>query len=116
MTDVKQLLIDTLETAYGYPVYLQGSFSDDDQYPSDFWTYWNDDTEDYMYYDNQERHTLWYMDLNFYSNNAKRVNTQLREAIPVLRAAGFQTSTKGHDVLSDEPTHTGRGIQLIYSD
>lgn len=115
MVDVKLLLINTLNTTFkDYPVYLQGSLSDDDTYPASFFTYWNNDTSDNAFYDNTETETIWDLDLNFYSNDPVRVNSVFQEAKPALKAVGFIVNGSGYDVISDEPTHTGRGINLIY--
>lgn len=114
MTDVKLLLINTLTNEFGFSVYLQGSLSDSETYPDSFFTYWNNDTSDDAFYDNTETQTIWDFDLNFYSNNPVLVNSILLEAKSVLKALGFIINGSGYDVISDEPTHTGRGINLIY--
>ena len=66
MTDVKNLLIDTLTEEYNYPVILQGSLSTDDVYPESFFTFWNNNTADEAFFDNEETQTIWDFDLNFY--------------------------------------------------
>ena len=112
--DVKQLLIDTLEKEYGYEVILQGSMPEEDAYPDNFFTFFNNDTSSDDWYDNIESVTVWDFDLNFYSNNPATVNEILMDAKKKLRDKGFIIDGKGYDVLSDEPTHTGRGINLIF--
>lgn len=115
VVDVKLLLINTLNTAFtGYPVILQGSLDPNAAYPSDFFTYWNNTTDDSAFYDNAETETIWNFDLNFYSNNPVNVNTVLLTAKSALKAVGFIVNGAGYDVMSDEPTHTGRGMNLIY--
>lgn len=114
MVDVKLLLINTLNNKFGYPLYLQGSMSKDDAYPDSFFTYWNNDTMDSAFYDNEETKTIWDFDLNFYSNNSVLVNSVLMEAKKALKAVGFIVDGSGYDVISDEATHTGRGINLIF--
>ena len=111
--DVKQLLIDTLQP-FGCPVILQGSLADDEAYPDDFFTFWNNSTEGAAYFDNGSTQTIWDFDLNFYSSDPETVNAALLEACSLLKAAGFIVSGKGYDVASDEPTHTGRGINVLY--
>ena len=115
MVDVKLLLINTLNQTFAdYPVYLQGSLSDDDVYPASFFTYWNNDTADSAFYDNEETETIWDFDLNFYSNDPMLVNSVLLAAKKALKAVGFIVDGSGYDVISDEATHTGRGINLIF--
>lgn len=113
--DVKNLLIETLGS-FNYPIYLQGSMAKDEAYPASFFTFWNNDTADEAFYDNQETETIWDFDLNFYSNDPTLVNTVLVQAKRMLKAVGFIPSGAGYDVLSDEPTHTGRGMNLLFID
>lgn len=112
--DVKQLLIDTVFNHFHYPVYQQGSMSDKDEYPDSFFTFFNNYTNDDNFFDNQETMTIWDFDLNIYSLDPEVVNTTLREAKPLLKAAGFIVDGVGYDVISDEVTHTGRGINVLY--
>ena len=112
--DVKTLLINTLTEYFHYPVYIQGSLSDDDQYPDAFFTYWNNSTNDESFYDNTESEVIWNFDLNFYSNDPALVNSVLLEAKQQLKAVGFIPDGSGYDVLSDEPSHLGRGMNLLF--
>lgn len=111
--DIKQLLIDTL-SSFDYPIYQQGSMSNDEQYPDSFFTFFNNETSDDAFFDNQETMTIWDFDLNIYSIDPEVVNSALLEAKPLLKQAGFIVNGVGYDVLSDEPTHTGRGINILY--
>ena len=115
IVDVKSLLLITLATEFkNYPVYLQGSLSDTDAYPDSFFTFWNNDTSDSAFYDNSETETIWDIDLNFYSNDPTTVNSTLMTAKSVLKAAGFICQGAGYDVVSDEKSHTGRGMNILY--
>lgn len=109
---MKDLLIETLES-FGYPIFQQGSLNKDDPYPESFFTFWNNDSYDDEFYDNKEHETIWNFDLNFYSTDPALVNTKLIEAKTKLKQKGFIVSGKGYDVASDEPTHTGRGINVL---
>lgn len=110
--DVKQEFIDVIET-FDYPVFLQGSLGDE-AYPDSFFTFWNNDTFDDAFYDNSETQVVWDFDLNFYSDNPSLVNSILLEAKSKLKAKGFIVDGFGYDVVSDEPTHTGRGINVLF--
>lgn len=112
--DVKTLLIDTLTDQFHLPVILQGSLAANDVYPAAFFTFWNNYTTDEAFYDNNETEVIWNFDLNYYSDDPVSVNTILLQAKQVLKAVGFIPDGSGHDVLSDEPTHTGRGLTLFY--
>lgn len=106
---MKDLLIQLLET-FGYPVRLQGSIQENEAYPDSFFTFWTNDSYDGNHYDNEPISCIWYFDINFYSTDPALVNSILLEAKTLLKQNGFIISGKGYDVASDEPTHTGRGI------
>ena len=109
---MKDLLIETLDT-FGYPVILQGSLGKDEAYPESFFTFWNNDSYDGNHYDNDAVSYVWDFDVNFYSTDPALVNLKLIEAKTKLKQQGFIVSGKGYDVASDEPTHTGRGINVL---
>lgn len=106
-------LIQILET-FGYPVYRQGSMSDDATYPDSFFTFWNNGTPDHAHYDNTEYGTEWDFDVNFYSNNPELTYSGLLNARALLKQNGWIVPGKGYDVMSDYPTHTGRGINALF--
>ena len=110
---MEDLLISTLEPL-GYPVFLQGSLLPDEPYPDHFFTFWNDASNGTSYYNNKENTIEWEYSLNFYSIDPNLVNTKLLEAKELLKAQGFIVSGAGYSVMSDESTHTGRGISLLY--
>ena len=106
-------LIEILST-FGYEVYRQGSMSDDEEYPETFFTFWNNDSPDHSHYDNSEYGTAWDFDVNVYSTDPALTYSVLADARIALKAAGWIIPGKGYDVASDEPTHTGRGINALY--
>ena len=110
---LEDLLIELLST-FGYPVRLQGSFTEDEKYPEHFFTFWNNSSNDSSYFDNVEHSTIYSYSVNFYSIDPTLVYTKLREVKAELKKHGFIVSGDGHSVASDEPTHDGRGIEAIY--
>lgn len=111
---MEDLLIETLSKAFGYPVKLQGSLLEEENYPDNFFTFWERGNSGGSYYDNEEKSAVYVYDLNFYSNDPERVYTGLREAITALKAAGFILSIKDHSIASDTPTHDGRGCEVMF--
>lgn len=115
--DVKGLLINTILPLVNNDINLviqQGSMAPDDAYPDSFFTFWNNDTNDDAFFDNNNTDVIWNFDLNYYSTDPALVNSVLLEAKQLLKSVGFIPDGSGHDVLSDEPTHTGRGMNLLF--
>lgn len=110
---MEDLLIRTLEQLK-YPVRRQGSFSPDENFPDHFFTFWNDAADGDGYYSNEETAIIWQYSVNFYSVDPLLANSMLLTAKGLLKIAGFIVSGAGYDVASDEPTHTGRGIEAVY--
>ena len=110
---MEDLLIETLEQ-FGFPVKLQGALLPDEPYPEHFFTFWNNNSYGQSYYDNEEETVIYNYDVNFYSINPEWVYTKLREAKDALKKAGFIVSGDGYSVASDEPTHDGRGMNVLY--
>lgn len=106
-------LIEILES-FGYPVYRQGSMSEDEAYPDTFITFWNNGSEGVMEYDNESRATVWFFYINTYANDPSTTYSLMDEIVSTLKAAGWYIDGKGRDMPSDEPTHTGRGIDALY--
>lgn len=110
---MEDLLISTLESL-GYPIRLQGSLLPDESYPDHFFTFWNDSADGESFYNNTESAIVWQYSLNFYSTDPLLVNSKLLEAKTLLKNKGWVVSGAGYSVMSDEPTHTGRGITILY--
>lgn len=106
-------LTEILES-FGYPVYRQGSMSNDDAYPATFLTFWNNDSLDHSHYDNNEYGSNWDFDVNVYSEDPALTYSVLENVRQALKDDGWIVVGKGHDVVSDEATHTGRGFNVIY--
>lgn len=106
-------LIELL-SSLGYEVYRQGSFTEDQEYPDHFFTFWNTDSPDHSHYDNENYLTDWAFDVNFYSIEPELTYSVLSEARILLKQNKWIVPSKGYDVASDEPTHSGRGMQAIF--
>lgn len=110
---MEDLLRETL-LDFGYPVKLQGSLASDEKYPDHFFTFWNNDSYGGSFYDDDEHSIVFDYDVNFYSVDSELVYTKLREAKVALKKAGFIVSGDGYSIASDEPTHDGRGMHVLY--
>lgn len=109
---IKGELWGLLETL-GYEVYEQGSFTENEEYPDNFFTLWNDDTEEQGHYDNKEQSCIWYFTVNFYSVNPLLATTVLIEAKKLLQENGWIVPGKGKDVYSDSKHHSGRSVEAM---
>lgn len=98
-------------STFGYPVIRQGSVT---TYEDAFFTFWNNDTYDTSYYDNTNKSRVYDYDVNFYSTSPVLTYSKLREAVTLLKQHDYIVSGDGYDLASDEGTHTGRGINVLY--
>lgn len=110
---MKKELRQLLKT-FNFPVYQQGDLNDDDLYPTAFFTYWNAETDDLSFYNNDNHRTVWMFTVYFYCTNPDLTNSILLEARELLKKNGWIVLGKGYDVPSDEKTHTGRAIDVLY--
>lgn len=110
---MEDLLIETLEN-FGFPVIRQGSLAPDEKYPDHFFTFWNNSSDGEAFYNNAAHRYAWDFDVNFYSIDPAETYSKLLEAKEELEKVGFIVPGKGYDVASDEPTHTGRGINVLF--
>ena len=112
---VRDILIDALEETFEVPVYLQGSLSDEDEIPEEYFTYFVTSTPHDRHYSNVAVRAVWGIDLNFYSTDPARTFTVMQLAEPVLKQADFIVTSSGYDVPVDDPEiHTGQGMALYY--
>lgn len=110
---MEDLLIEIL-SQFGYPVRLQGSLLPDEPYPDHFFTFWNNSSDSEGHYDNDETQIVYDYDVNFYSINPEYVYNVLRDAKKLLKQNHFIVSGDGYSVMSDESTHDGRGLHVLY--
>lgn len=110
---MKDELITLLEEL-GYPVFLQGSLNADEAYPPAFCTFWNDSTDGAAFYDNDAHAFVWSFSINFYATDPVLVNGIMPQLRALFRSRGWIVQGLGYDVPSDEITHSGRAIDVLY--
>lgn len=108
---MKSELIKLLET-FDYPVFLQGSMNSDDSYPASFFTFWNFESPDGAFYDNDTYKSVYRYWVYFYSDDPILVDTKLLELKKLLKDNNWVVDGNGIDVISDINTHTGRMYEV----
>ena len=112
VTTIKSLI--TLLESFKVPVYRQGSMAQEATYPDTFITWWNNQTPDHAHYDNTDYGSELDFNVYVYSADPERTYTLLSEIRTELKKNGWIPTSQGFDTASDEPTHTGRGIEAFY--
>lgn len=109
------MLIEAL-SAFGYPVFLQGTLNPNESYPNTFITFFTDSTYDNAHFENETKSVVWSFSVILYSNDPVTVNTKPDEIRTQLKKVGFIPQGKGQDILSDEPTHTGWAMDFVITE
>lgn len=112
---MREQFIALLQT-FGLPIFLQGSLNKNSAYPSSFFTYWNDTTEDNAHYDNDAIAFNWQFTIYYYTQNenAAQMDGVFLQIRNLFKQNGWIMTGVGYDVPSDEPTHVGRAIDVYY--
>ena len=110
---MEDLLISLLETLK-YPIYRQGSLEEKEAYPATFITFWNRSEEGVSFYDNADYLIAHTFEVNVYSSDPTTAYTVQDSARDLLKSNGFTITERGYDVSSDEITHIGRGMTVLY--
>lgn len=95
-------------------VIRQGSMPKDATYPEIFFTFWNDESDGDGFFDNTETAIVWSYTVCVYGRNPNDVYNKLMEAKELLKTEGFIVTGGGYDVMSDEVSHIGRGIDVYF--
>lgn len=101
-----QKLFDLFEEI-GLPYFRQGSLSDDEYEPS-FFTYWNIDTPNDSFYDNAEHRFIEYVQVGFYTNDARKIYSVMDNFTEQAKAKGFVVDGRPKDANADKDNYYGR--------
>lgn len=110
---MEDALITLLET-FNYPVIRQGSLAPTQNYPDTFFTFWNNSEDGESYYDNDVAGVSYDFYVNVYSKNPTLTYSLIDDARALLKKNGWIIVQRGFDIASDEPTHTGRGMEVEF--
>lgn len=92
----------------------QGSFTEGEELPESFFTFWNADTESIFHYDDDDHKTQWFWYVYLYTKNPAIMYSKLEEFIKLAKEKGFNVDGKGIDIPSDVPDYLGRYVRLTY--
>lgn len=87
--------------------FRQGSLTDD-TYPPEFFTFWNVETENDSFYDNEEHRFIEYVQVGFYTTDATRIYSVMDDFIERAKAKGFAVDGRAKDADADKPNYFGR--------
>ena len=98
----------------GLPYFRQGSFSDESEYPESFFTFWNPNTKDGAFYDDEAHKSEWHWNVYYYTNDPSTLYSRMEDFIEIAKEVGFIIEGRGFDVKSDRTDYPGRMIRIIY--
>lgn len=110
---MKQELINILSTL-GYPVFLDGSINPDNAYPDAFFTFFNTDSEEDMFYSGAPIGEVWRFRVWFVATDPTLVETVPEQARQALRSAGWTLVDMPRDGAVDVPSHTAKFFETFY--
>jgi hypothetical protein len=110
---MEDILISLLESLCD-KVIRQGSLSPEDEYPDTFMTFWNSGEVEHSAYDNGTKIVEYSFMVNAYSTDPEVTYSLMDQARDLLKDNGWIITSRGYDAVSDEITHTGRGITVAY--
>lgn len=98
----------------GLPYSRQGSYSDESEYPASFFTFWNPNTKEGAFYDDESHKAIWNWNVYYYTNDPSTLYSMMDRFREVAKEMGFIVEGRGYDVQSDRPDYPGRMIRVIY--
>ena len=95
----------------GLPYFRQGSMSDAD-YKPEFFTFWNIDTPNDSFYDNEEHRYIEYVQVGFYTNDANKIYSGMDNFIEKAKEKGFVLAGRPQDANAGKADYFGRVCYL----
>lgn len=96
------------------PYSRQGSYEEDSELPESFFTFWNMDTPEGGYYDNEAHKAIWLWGIYFYTKDPSLIYSKLDEFIRISKDKGFIIEGRGRDIASGTPDFFGRYVVVKY--
>lgn len=96
------------------PYSRQGSYGDGEELPEAFFTFWNAETPEDLFYDNNPTRVTWRWLVYFYTSDSDKVFSLMDEFIEEARRHGFLVDGRARDIPSNEPGYIGRYVAVLY--
>lgn len=96
------------------PYSRQGSYSDTDHLPESFFTFWNYDTPEGGFYDNEANRAVWVWYIYAYTSDPALLYSNLDGLIKILKEKGFAVEGRGRDIASGIEDYVGRYVVIRY--
>lgn len=100
--------------AIGLEYARQGSYTDESEYPESFFTFWNADTPEAGFYDDEAHKAVWVWYVYFYTKDPSLIYSKPDQFIKIAKEKGFIPQGKPKDLASGSPDYFGRYVQLKY--
>lgn len=107
-------ILSNLELEQDIDVILQGSLDSVNDYPDNFFTYWNWETPREGYYDNKHSKVHWGYQISAYSTDRKFLLEMMEQAIKKLEDNNFIIDSEGEDIACESKNHTGKMIEILF--
>ena len=99
----------------GVPYYRQGSFSSESDYEDvSFYTFWNPNSDERAFYDDEAHMATWHWDIFYYTSDPSTLYSGIDDFARLAKEVGFTVVGRGRDTQSDRPDYPGRTIRVIY--
>lgn len=109
-------IFNELEQEFNIPFSRQGSYAEDEEIPTSFYTFWNQNSSFEMNYNNKPNACNWDWIIFYYTKDASTLYTGLEKFIEKAIDKGFFVEGKGKDIACDEPDYVGRYLKITYEE
>lgn len=96
------------------PYSRQGSYAPLQKYPKSFFTFWNADTPEGGFYDDESHKAIWLWYVYFYTSDPNLIYSKMDEFIALAKQNGFIVEGRGNDIQSDQPNYFGRVVRIRF--
>ena len=98
----------------GLPYSRQGSYEEADELPASFFTFWNMDTPEDGFYDNEAHQAVWFWAVYYYTKDPSSIFHKMQEFYIIAKEKGFIPDGRGKDIPSGLPDYSGRMLIIKY--